>query len=114
MDHRNRRKGDGRRRPNWDLRHALERVAVDDISMGQSGQKISSGRSGGRSGITGPGGARSLLPGQVVLGEALLPSLALPVVITYPSSIDHKPAAELAKHGFSRHNSDLAGPIRVW
>ncbi len=56
-------------------------------------------------------GSWSLLPGQVFLGESLLPCFGFPVVVTDPSTVLHHSAAELTKHGFGGHDGNLAGAV---
>lgn len=61
----------------------------------------------------GLGGAWPLLPSRVFLGEALLPRLALPVVVAYPAAVGDEPASKLSEHGPCGYNGNLPRPVRV-
>lgn len=82
-------------------------VAVDDVGMPQPGRGRG-GRLGGSCRISGFGRAWSLLPGHVLLGEALFPCLGLPIIVPDPSPVLNHPAPELPKHRLCGHDGDLA------
>ena len=87
-------------------------VAVDHVlMMSQRRRGVGCFRSLGFSGRFRT--SRSLLAGKIVLGEALLPGLALPVIIPHSSSVVNDPAAKLTKHGFCRDDGNLTGSVGV-
>lgn len=84
---------------------------VDDVRMGR---RCGEGVGGlGRCGIPGLASSWSLLASQILLGEALLPGFALPVVISNAPAVDDDPAAKLPEHGLGRHDGDLPRSIGV-
>lgn len=62
----------------------------------------------GSGSFTAFGASRPLLSSQIIFGEALLPSLTLPVVIADPSSVNDDSTSKLAEHGLGSDDGDLA------
>lgn len=110
MDHRQRRQCLRTSQPRWKSRHSLDRVAVDHIAMAEAGQQASACCFCSFPGL---GSAWSFLTGQIILGEPLLPRLALPVVVAHSPPVHDDPAAKLAKHRLCSDDRDLPGPVRV-
>ena len=54
-----------------------------------------------------------LLARQILLGEALFPSLCFPVIVPDPPAICDDSASELTKHGLRGHDRNLSRPIRI-
>ena len=109
------RHGHGEGRQAQRQRHRLERaVGVADIARvvgrQQVGSIVGSLGSGSIARFPGPG---TLLPGHVILGEALLSGLGLPVIIAHTPPIDNDAAAKLAKHGTRRDDGNLPRAIRI-
>lgn len=114
------RSGDGGWVPGQPRRHNLwlamavhqRPVAVNDVGMPQTGRGHG-GCLGGSRCISGFGRARSLLPGHVLLGEALFSCLGFPIIVPDPSPVLDDPAPELPKHRFRGHDGDLARSVGI-
>lgn len=95
------------------MRHGLERIAVDDVAMGEGRQQIRSIGCLGGGGVSSLAGPRPFFTSQVIFGEPLLARLAFPVIVAHTPSIHDDPAAELTKDRLGRDDGNLARPIRV-
>lgn len=85
-------------------------IAVNNVWMtqGRGGARRFSARR-----VSCLGRSRSLLPCQILLGEALFPRLGFPIIIPNPPAVCNHSAAKLTKHGFCRDDGNLPRPIRV-
>lgn len=94
-------------------------MAVNDIGVHCRGRiRVGAGscRVGGfnASSFSSLGSSRSLLSCQVLLGEALLSRLALPVVIAHASSILDDSTTKLSEHRLGSDDCDLTRAIGIW
>lgn len=62
--------------------------------------------------LSGLGGSRSLLPGGISFGEALLAGLGLPVIVSDAAAVFDDAASKLSEHGAGSNNGNLSRPIR--
>ncbi len=84
------------------------RVAVHDLAVRWAEQRDVASLGGGFPGL---GCSRSLLSCEISFGKALLPRLALPVVVPDPPAVGDDAAAELTEHTARGDNGDLPRPV---
>lgn len=63
-------------------------------------------------GLSGLGGSRSLLSSGIGFGEALLPGLCFPVIVSDSATIFNDAASKLSEHGPGGNNGDLPRSVR--